>query len=67
LSCERVLKGSQDRCALGREAINIVKRERAYHILIIIADGQGTAETSRTISSFFFFFSMSSSSIVHEQ
>jgi serine/threonine protein phosphatase PrpC len=66
-----VRKGSQDRCALGREAINIVKRERAYHILIIIADGQGTAETSRTISSFFLFFflffSMSSLSVVHEQ
>jgi hypothetical protein len=41
-----VLKGSQDRCALDREAINIVKRERAYHILIIIADGQGTVATS---------------------
>jgi hypothetical protein len=32
-----------------REAINIVKRERAYHILVIIADGQGIVRPSSLV------------------
>lgn len=39
------LAGPTSFAPLIREAINIVKRERAYHILIIIADGQVTPDS----------------------
>lgn len=39
------LAGPTSFAPLIREAINVVKRERAYHILIIIADGQVTPDS----------------------